>query len=59
MKKSDVLGFVCPNIALVSEWRVYQAQEGMQGNKHRGQCVAMGDGRILWLGDEVEGLEKQ
>lgn len=59
MKKSDVLGFVCPQIALVSKWRVYQAQEGMQGNKHRGRCVAMGDGRMPRLGDEVEELEKQ
>lgn len=42
MKKSGVLGFVCPKIALVSEWRVYQAQEGMQGNKHRGQCSCYG-----------------
>jgi hypothetical protein len=35
VKKSGVIGFVCPKIALVSEWRVYQAQEGMQGNKYR------------------------
>lgn len=37
---------------------MYQAQE-CRAASTEDSAVAMGDGRVPWLGDEVEGLEKQ